>query len=1013
MTQSQSKNSYRIDRRAGQQGSRTGVPVLAPVFEKYATEHNKGRLLKCKNATNISSFNVRTLQSISQLSELTNTAIKHQIDIICVQEHRLFHDDVTLKYHELGKGWIFISASAVKNTVNATIGGVGFLLSPYAMNSLNSVEKITSRIIVATFNGNPVPSIISCYSPTNSSEEQKVIDFYDDLSSLVRSIPKHNVLIIGGDMNAQVGISPSHKFTYHNISNRNGEFFEDFSIANKLVAANTRFQKRKGKLWTFTYPNGNKAQLDYLIINKKWVNSAKNCEAYHIEEGISSDHRIVTLKIILSLRANKMRTNIKTKYDWKHLVQNKDLQNQFSVALRNRYNVLQLENENKSADSAYQNFVKAHDETAQILIPKKEKRKQKAPWENDIIHEKRRELSKLARIKNTSATRHNVKMHRKAQMELESAYITEQQKYIQSQIDQIKNASENKQSSLAWKTVNEITGRKRATKAKIKASSQEERLSKWKNHFKSLLGSQPIVSDEPIIANPEQQELEIKTGPFNEVELKLVLKKLKNKKAAGLDNIPPEVWKTGKFNDLLLYYCNEVYKGNSIQAWTEGCILPFPKKGDLSQTSNYRGITLTSIAAKVYNGLLLNRIQPEVEKHLRRNQNGFRKSRSTVGQILTLRRIIEGVRARQLPATLLFVDFSKAFDSIHRGKMEKILLVYGLPKETVAAIMVLYKNTKSLVRSPDGDTKFFEILAGVLQGDTLAPFLFVICLDYVLRNSIDQFSEYGLTLSPKRSRRYPAKNITDADYADDIALIADNNTDAQKLLHLLEESAAIVGLHINATKTEYISYHQNDNPIDTINNTRLKRVNDFVYLGSNIASNEKDVFTRISKAWSALDRLKVIWKSNLSEEIKKNFFRAVVESVLLYGSSAWTLTKKLESKLDGTYTRMLCAVLNIHWSSHPTIVRLYGNLPRVSTILKERRTRFAGHCYRSKEEIISDVLLWTPAHGTCKAGRPHKTYVKQLMEDTNCPLEDLPQSMQDRNFWRDRVNMVRASRSIR
>ena len=332
------------------------------------------------------------------------------------------------------------------------------------------------------------------------------------------------------------------------------------------------------------------------------------------------------------------------------------------------------------------------------------------------------------------------------------------------------------------------------------------------------------------------------------------MKKLQNKIVAGLDGIPAEVWKTGKFNDLLLYYCNEVYKGNIIQSWTEGCILSFPKKGDLSKISNYRGITLTSIAAKVYNALLLNQIQPEMEKILRRNENGFRKGCSTIGQILTVRRIIEGVKARQISATLLFVDFSKAFDFLHSGKMEKILLAYGIPKEIVAAIMILYRNTKSMVRSPDGDTDFFDILAGVLQGDTLAPFLFVICLDYVLRISIDKCNEYSLTLELAKSRRFDTKKITDADYANDLALQSDNSYNAKKLLHILGKSAAFVGLHVNATKTEYMCYNQ-DGAIETLNKTPLKKVNDFVYLGSNIASTEKDVLIRIPKVWNALDRL--------------------------------------------------------------------------------------------------------------------------------------------------------------
>ena len=104
-------------------------------------------------------------------------------------------------------------------------------------------------------------------------------------------------------------------------------------------------------------------------------------------------------------------------------------------------------------------------------------------------------------------------------------------------------------------------------------------------------------------------------------------------------------------------------------------------------------------------------------------------------------------------------------DSIHRGKMEQILLAYGIPKETVTAIMILYRNTKVKVRFPDGDTDYFNIVAGVLQGNTLAPYLFIICLNYVLRTSIDKIKENGFELTKKRSRRYPAKII--ADYADD------------------------------------------------------------------------------------------------------------------------------------------------------------------------------------------------------------------------------------------------------
>ena len=244
-------------------------------------------------------------------------------------------------------------------------------------------------------------------------------------------------------------------------------------------------------------------------------------------------------------------------------------------------------------------------------------------------------------------------------------------------------------------------------------------------------------------------------------------------------------------------------------------------------------------------------------------------------------------------------------------------------------------------------------------------------------------------------------------YADDLALISDTIAEAEALLYILERAAGDVGLYVNAGKTEFMCFNQ-EGSMKTVAGKPLKLVDTFTYLGSNIASTEKDVNIRIGKAWGALDGLHIIWKSNIPDEMKREFFRAIVESVLMYGSNTWTLTKRLESKLDGTYTRMLRAVLNISWKKHPTKQLLYGHLPPITDIIKERRTRFAGHCWRSKDEIISDVLLWTPKHGHIRVGRPYKTYIEQICEDIGCQPEDLPRAMEDRADWRERVWKIRA-----
>ena len=217
--------------------------------------------------------------------------------------------------------------------------------------------------------------------------------------------------------------------------------------------------------------------------------------------------------------------------------------------------------------------------------------------------------------------------------------------------------------------------------------------------------------------------------------------------------------------------------------------------------------------------------------------------------------------------------------------------------------MILYRNTKVKVRSPEGDTEYFNIVAGVLQGDTLASCLFIICLDYVLRTSIDKIKENGFKLTKERSRRYPAKTITDyADYADDIALLANAPAQAETLLHSLERAAAGIVLHVNAHKTEYMCSNQTGD-IATLNSSSLKLVDKFTYLGSSVSSTETDIDTRLAKAWTANNRLSVIWKSDLTDKKKRSFFQAAVVSILLYGYTTSTLTKCMEKKLDGNYAK--------------------------------------------------------------------------------------------------------------
>ena len=183
-------------------------------------------------------------------------------------------------------------------------------------------------------------------------------------------------------------------------------------------------------------------------------------------------------------------------------------------------------------------------------------------------------------------TNTNARKLEKAQYELAGIYLKEQAEYIQNQIDKIRDSVEDRQSRIAWQTINEVSRRKSTAQAKLKAVSQQERVKLWEQYFKNLLADPPKITNEPITRIISKQ-LDIKLGPFTKEELESVLRKIKNRKAAGLDEITPEVWKTRQLDDILLRQCNTVYSQNRIERWMKGCILPFPKKGDLRLAKNY------------------------------------------------------------------------------------------------------------------------------------------------------------------------------------------------------------------------------------------------------------------------------------------------------------------------------------------------------------------------------------------------------------------------------------------
>ena len=221
---------------------------------------------------------------------------------------------------------------------------------------------------------------------------------------------------------------------------------------------------------------------------------------------MSSDHRIVTAKIQPSLQRNTTQTTTTVHYDWS-LLNNSNIRDKYALALRNKFEALQ-KTETHTPNDKYENFVNTHLEVAAECIPTKQRAKPRVPWETLVFRKKHADAKTASKCNRKNLTNTNALKLKKAQNELANIYLKEQTEYIKNQIDKIRDSVEDRQSKIGWQTVNEVSRRKSKKKKKKKLDS--------------------------------------------------VLRKIKNRKVAGLDEIPPEVWKTTQFNNILLQQCNVI-----------------------------------------------------------------------------------------------------------------------------------------------------------------------------------------------------------------------------------------------------------------------------------------------------------------------------------------------------------------------------------------------------------------------------------------------------------------------
>ena len=397
-----------------------------------------------------------------------------------------------------------------------------------------------------------------------------------------------------------------------------------------------------------------------------------------------------------------------------------------------------------------------------------------------------------------------------------------------------------------------------------------------------------------------------------EEEIREAIKMLRNGKAAGPDEIPAEAIKADLDTAVSVLHSlfGKIWEEGKVPAeWREGLIIKLPKKGDLRECSNYRGIMLLSVPGKVFNRILLERIKEAVDPKLRDQQAGFRRNRSCADQIATLRIIVEQTNEWNSPLYINFIDYEKAFDSVDRETLWKLLRHYGIPEKITNLIKCIYKDMNCKVNHAGQLSESFEVKTGVCQGCLLSPFLFLLVNDWIMKITTEgRNNGIQWTLTTQ---------LDDLDFADDLALLSHNHRQMQEKTSRLETTSARTGLRINKKKTEVMRINATVNAPITVNGEPVKEVESFVYLGSVIdkqGGTDRDVAARIGKARGAFVTLKNIWAAKeINIKTKLRIFNSNVKTVLLYGCETWRTTKKMLQRIQTFINSCLRRIYHIRW----------------------------------------------------------------------------------------------------
>ena len=894
-----------ISSQATELGSMT-APSESPPREAMSSRRS---FLGPKTVIRLETWNVRTMFETGKTAQVTKEMERYDLDILGVSECRW----TGTGRKRTGDGFTILFLG--KENTHAS--GVALIISRSTEKTLIEWEPVSDRIIRARFHSKDCKhTILQCYAPTNEEEDEVKDDWYEQLQYEVSRVPQHDMLLIMGDINAKVCSDNSNCETAmgkHGCGsiNDNGERLADFCLNNNCIIGGTIFPHKNIHKLTWRSPDDRTInQIDHIMINKKWRRSLLDVKMYRGTD-VSSDHYMLFAKIKPKRMAANSNKQCRKVFDINRLKWH-EVRSNFSLELKNRFAALATlkdEIDQGSVECSWNRIREAHSDAAKKAVGFKKKGNKK--WLSDETWAKI-ETRRKARVKmlNAKSSRKIERTHRsiRTETEVKGSARKDKRNFIEKLASEAEEAAEKREFSTVYKITKQLCGNNTIHSMPVKdkqgkvVTTEREQAAKCVQHFEEVLNRPD--PDEPADPPPSESYLDIDTGPPGIAEVRSAIENLKNGKAPGIDSLQAELLKAdiGTTSRLLTDLFCKIWEQEVIpKDWSKGLIFKLPKKGDLGNCDNWRGITLLSVPSKIFCRIRLKRIEKAIDTTLREEQAGFRRGRGCMDQIFALRNILEQSLEWNTPLCINFIDFQKAFDSIHRESLWRILQAYGIPPKIITLIKMFYVNFECSIILENTITEAFPVKSGVRQGCILSPILFLVTIDLVMRQTAS-LRTHGIQWTI-------FSHLQDLDFADDIAILSSTTTHLQEMSDDLIMNSKKTGLNISKKKSKIMCV--NSSPTRTINidGEPLDHIEEFTYLGSVISTDnsaQKDIKARLNKARCVFSRLKNIWKSKqYSLSTKVRIYNSNVKSVLLYGAECWRNVKRDIKKVNAFHNSCL------------------------------------------------------------------------------------------------------------